>query len=205
MTLDEDRLVALARSGEVPAFEALVAEYEGRIYNMSYRMLGNAEDARDAAQDTFLKAYSSLDRFRGDSSFSTWLYRIAKNACLDMLRKRGRGTVYSLDEPLGTEDGEMERQLPGDLPDPEDAALDSEIREAVADAIAGLPPHHRAIIVLRDIEELTYEEIAEVLEVELGTVKSRLYRARAALSRSLAALELFRDRGVGPGERREQG
>ncbi|MFP4200414.1 MAG: RNA polymerase sigma factor [Clostridia bacterium] len=202
---DEERLVNLARSGDVSAFETLVEEYDGRIYNMSFRMLGNSEDARDITQETFLKAYSSLPRFRGDSTFSTWVYRIAKNACLDFLRRRSRGMAFSLDEPLNTEEGELERQIPGDLPDPEEVALDSEVRRAVADAIANLPPHHRSIIVLRDIEDLRYEEIAEVLEVELGTVKSRLYRARAALSKVLGSSELFRDRGVESDERREGG
>ncbi|MFO7942461.1 MAG: sigma-70 family RNA polymerase sigma factor [Bacillota bacterium] len=203
--MDEERLVDLARSGDVSAFESLVEEYDGRIYNMAFRMLGNPEDARDVTQETFLKAYSSLSRFRGDSSFSTWVYRIAKNACLDFLRRRSRGTVFSLDQPLDTEEGELERQVPGDLPDPEEVALDSEVRRAVSEAIANLPPHHRSIIVLRDIEDLSYEEIAEVLEVELGTVKSRLYRARTSLSRVLGSSELFRDRGVGPGERRDNG
>ncbi len=202
--MNEEQIIDMARAGDVTAFESLVEEYDGRIYNMAFRMLGNVEDARDVAQETFLKAYTSLDRFRGDASFSTWLYRIAKNACLDILRRRGRRTIYSLDDPVETDEGEVDRQLAGHLPDPEGVALDTEVREAVEAAIAGLAPHHRTIIVLRDIEELTYEEIAEVLEMELGTVKSRLYRARCALSRSLGELELFDDRGVGPGERRER-
>ena len=201
--MNEEQLVGRARSGDIEAFEALVAEYDGRIYNMAYRMLGNPEDARDVTQDAFLKAYSSIGGFRGDASFSTWLYRIAKNVCLDVLRRRSRRTVFSLDDPMETEEGELDRQLAGELPDPEDALLDSEVRDAVKDAILRLPPHHRSIIVLRDIEDLSYEEIAEILEIGLGTVKSRLYRARSALSANLASLELFHHRGVGPGERRE--
>lgn len=189
-------MVALAQEGEIAAFESLVEEYEKRIYNLAYRMLGNTEDARDAAQETFLKAYAALANFRGDSSFSTWLYRIAKNACLDVLRARGRVHTFSLDDPLHTEDGEIDRQVEGDLPAPEEVLLAREAESVINDALGQLNEHHRSVVVLRDIEGFSYEEIAEILDVRLGTVKSRLYRARVALHSQLADTELFRERSV---------
>jgi len=194
--VDEQQLVTLAQEGEIAAFESLVQEYENRIYNLAYRMLGNTEDARDAAQETFLKAYAALERFRGDSSFSTWLYRIAKNACLDVLRARGRARTFSLDDPLHTEDGEIDRQIEGDLPAPEEVLLSREAESVIHDALGQLSEHHRSVVVLRDLEGFSYEEIAEILDVRLGTVKSRLYRARAALHSHLVDTELFRERSV---------
>lgn len=201
--MDEQRLVAMAQRGEIAAFESLIEAYEARIYNLAYRMLGNPEDARDAAQETFLKAYSALRRFRGDSSFSTWIYRIARNSCLDAIRTRKRSRTYSLDDPVDTGDGEVTRQIEGDLPSPDEVILTRERQTVINDALAELPDHHRSVLVLRDIEGFSYEEIAEVLEVKLGTVKSRLYRARSALHERLEQMELFRDRSVWQSEGRE--
>ncbi len=203
--MEEDRLLSLARQGEVAAFEALIEGYEERIYNLAFRMLGNAEDARDAAQETFLKAYSGLQRFRGDASFSTWIYRIARNVCLDVLRRRSKGRTYSLDEPIDLDDGQVSRQIPVDRPGPEDSVMEREIRDGINLALAELPEHHRSVVVLRDIEGFTYEEIADILKIELGTVKSRLYRARSSLHDLLAATELFRDRVVGESEGGDDG
>ena len=202
--MDEQQCIRLAQRGEVAAFESLVKAYEGPIYNLAYRMLGNAEDAMDATQDTFLKAYSALPRFRGDASFSTWLYRIAKNVCLDRLRHRKRHPTVSLDDPMPTDDGEISRQVSSSNPDPEDLALSGEIQDILDRALGELPSHHRAVIVLRDLQGFSYEEIADVLEIELGTVKSRLYRARTALHDRLAPMELFSDRDVNRSERREE-
>lgn len=201
--MDEKRLVALAQKGEIAAFETLIEAYETRIYNLAYRMLGDAEDARDVAQETFLKAYSALGRFRGDASFSTWIYRIGRNCSLDAIRARTRSRTYSLDAPVDTGDGEVTRQVKGDLPDPDEVVLTQERQDVINSALAELPDHHRAVVVLRDIEGFSYEEIAEILEVRLGTVKSRLYRARTALHDRLEQMELFRDHVVRQSEGRE--
>ncbi len=199
---DEQSLVAMAQRGEVAAFEALIEEYETRIYNLAYRMLGDSEDARDAAQETFLKAYSALGRFRGDASFSTWIYRIARNSCLDAIRMRKRNRTYSLDDPVDTVDGEVPRQMEGDLPAPDEVVLTRERQAVINGALAELSDHHRSVLLLRDIEGFSYEEIAEVLQVRLGTVKSRLYRARTALHDRLEQMELFRDHIVWKSEGR---
>ena len=193
MALQERRLITLSQQGEVAAFEELVEEYQGRIYNLAFRMLGNSEDALDVCQESFLKAYKALPRFRGDSSFSTWLYRIAQNVCLDALRRRNRQITFSLDEDLETEDGMMPRQFSGDLPDPEETVVHRELQHVVDQALSALSEDHRQIIVLRDFDGCSYEEIADILDIELGTVKSRLYRARSALHRLLEPMELFRE------------
>ncbi len=204
-SVDEQRMLSLAREGEVAAFEALIEGYEDKIYSLAFRMLGNSEDARDAAQETLLKAYSGLQRFRGDASFSTWIYRIAKNVCLDILRRRSKQRTYSLDEPMELGDGEVSRQFAGDMPAPEDVVMHGEVRDSINSALAEISEHHRVVIILRDIEGFTYEEIANILEIELGTVKSRLYRARASLHEILSEMELFRDRAVGQSEGGDDG
>ncbi len=204
MTSKDAELVQQCKLGDISAFEKLLDEYEGKIYNMAYRMLGDRQDAEDATQETFMKAYTSLDGFRGDSSFSTWLYRIAKNVCLDEIRRRQRKPVYHLDEPVTTPTGQIQRQLPDESPAPDEVVVEHEKRRAIEEALGKLPPHHRTVIVLRDIQGLSYNEIAEILKVKLGTVKSRLYRARSSMSAVLQEMELFRRQGVRQGERREE-
>ncbi|NPV69284.1 MAG: sigma-70 family RNA polymerase sigma factor [Firmicutes bacterium] len=191
MSSPEDNLIAKARSGSVAAFEQLVYAYEKRVYNLALRMMGNPDDASDVAQEAFLRAYSSLREFRGDSSFSTWLYRIVSNICLDELRRRKRQRVSYLDEPIEGEDGEMTRQVAAPAPGPEEVIEEAEVRELVQRGIALLPEDHRIIVVLRDLQGLSYEEISQTLGLNLGTVKSRLNRARAALKDRLSASELF--------------
>ena len=165
-------LVERARGGDGSAFAELVRRHERRAYNVAYRMLGSAEDARDATQDAFLSCFRLLHSFRGEAAFTTWLHRIVVNACYDVLRKRTR-------DPLPVEE----------LPEPR-AASDEADRSAsaldVQRALAALPPDYRAVLVLHDIQGFAYEEIASVLEVPLGTVKSRLHRGRVALGRALS-------------------
>lgn len=184
---DESRLVERARRGDVAAFEALISQHEKRIYGLAYRLTGNHEDASDMAQEAFVRAYTSLGEFRGDSSFSTWLHRIVYNACRDELRRRQRQRVSFLDEPMDKEDGELARQWadPGD--GPEQALERRELQRLVREAVLGLDEDHRDILILRDFQDLTYEQIRDVLGVSLGTVKSRLNRARAALKEALQA------------------
>lgn len=188
----ESDLVERCRAGDQRAFDELVTRFEKRVYNLALRMTGNAEDANDLAQEAFVRVYTALPGFKGESSFSTWLYRIVTNVCLDELRRRGRQSVVSLDQPVSGEEGPLARQTA----DPADGPLDrlerAEVRAAVQHGINQLQPDHRAVLVLRDLQGLSYEEIASALGCSLGTVKSRLNRSRLALRDRLAAAELFR-------------
>lgn len=161
------------------------------VYSTAYRLLGSQEEACDATQEAFVRAFHAITSFREDSSFSTWLYRIVTNVCLDRLRRQQR-------EPLGlellTEDGEFGpvREVPDDAPDPAEQAARSERQQVVQECLQGLTDDHRAVIVLYDINGFSYEEIAEMLDLPLGTVKSRLSRARMALKQRMERhLELF--------------
>ena len=201
MNYPEDVLIRGARTGDRGAFERLVLLYEKKVYNLAFRMMGNHEDASDVAQEAFLRAFSRLREFRGDSSFSTWLYRIVANVCLDELRRKKRQRVSYLSEPASTEDGDMARQIASTDPGPEEFLERQEIKEAIQRAIESLPDDHRLIVILRDMNGLSYEEISAVLGCSLGTVKSRLNRARNALRQRLAGSELFRRHIVESGER----
>lgn len=176
----EAQIVRRVLGGDTNAFEALVVEYEKNIYAITQRMTGNAEDAADMTQETFIKAYNSLSSFRGDSKFSVWLYRIATNVCLDFLRSRSRKPTVSLS--MEDEDGE-ETQL--DIADesqsPERLLERGLTRDAVRRGLNALSPEYRQILLLREIQGLSYEEIADVLSLEAGTVKSRIFRARKRL------------------------
>lgn len=180
MTREEElEIVIKVRSGDTNAFETLVVEHEKKVYNLALRMVGNEEDARDMSQEAFIKAYNSLDSFRGDSKFSVWLYRLTSNLCIDFLRSRGRRQTVS----LTVEDNEDDAQL--DIPDdrfsPERAFERSETRESVKRGLETLTPEYRQILLLREINGLTYEEIGKALGLEEGTVKSRIFRARKKL------------------------
>lgn len=192
MGLNEEALLKRAREGDVEAFETLTAAYERKVYNLAYRLTGNHDDASDVAQEALLKVFTSLPEFRGDASFSTWLYRVVSNTCLDELRRRKRQRAVSLDEPLYMENGEgVSRQWADESDGPEEALARRELQATVQQAISLLEEEHRVILVMRDIEDLSYQEIADALQLSLGTVKSRLNRARAALQKKFSELELF--------------
>lgn len=193
---DDAELVGRVRSGDVDAFEVLVRRYERRIYNLALRYSGDPEDARDLTQEAFIRAYQALASFRGEASFPTWLYRIATNVCFDELRRRRHRPEATLDEPLATRDGETERQVADGQPGPSQRLEQKELGEIIQREIAALSEEYRAVVILRDLQDLAYEEIAEVLGISLGTVKSRLHRARAALRARFEALELFPAAGV---------
>lgn len=181
MTREEEAaVIRRVNEGDVNAFEELVAAYEKNVYNLALRMTGNAQDAEDMAQEAFIKAYNSLPSFRGDSKFSVWLYRIVSNVCLDFLRRQNRRPTSSLS--VEDEDGE-ETQL--DVPDesqsPELLLERSLTRDAVQRGLLALSGEQRQILLLREIQGLSYEEIAQALELETGTVKSRIFRARKRL------------------------
>ncbi len=192
---DEKTLITQAQSGDVAAFEALVSEYQKKIFSIAYRMLQNQEDAADLTQEILVKVFKNLNRFKGDSKFSTWIYRVATNACLDELKKSHRKyTAYSLDKELETEDGSLLTEVRDERPTPEAVAEKKAVQKAVQAAIGKLNEDHRSVIVLRDLQGFSYEEIAKVLQCSVGTVKSRINRARSNLKKILMQdKELFSD------------
>ncbi|MBV9867505.1 MAG: sigma-70 family RNA polymerase sigma factor [Abitibacteriaceae bacterium] len=187
------RLLERCRRGDTTAFDEIVAQHQNRIYNLCYWMLSDPEEAADAAQDAFVRAYRSLDHFRGDCAFGTWLHRIAVNVCLDATRRRKRAAVpFSTIE--GDEDQSREQEPADTAHTPAEQADRQERHRALYEALAALSENHRTVLVLLDIQGHSYEEAAASLELPLGTVKSRLNRARLALRDKLEPKrELFQD------------
>ena len=180
---DED-LVRRFLSGDRAAFAVLVERHERRVYNLALRMTGKEEDARDAAQDAFLTALRKLSSFRGEAAFTTWLHRVTVNACYDLLRKRQRQPLL---ERMG--DDELPRPEPPPAPDhADDAALSIDVRRALLE----VPEDFRVVMILHDVQDLPQEEVAAILGIPVGTVKSRLHRGRIVLAR---ALHVERERG----------
>jgi RNA polymerase sigma-70 factor (ECF subfamily) len=181
---DEHLLVAAAKKGDTRAFEELVNRYEKKIFRVTMNITRNQEDAEDAMQDAFMKAYSHLKDFSGDSRFYTWLVRIAANEALMRLRKR-RPNVMSLDEPVEGQEDLMPRELQDWGPSPLQRFAQTEMREILTTAIEALAPDFRTVFVLRDVEELSTEETAKALGISVPAVKSRLLRARLKLREQL--------------------
>ena len=188
----EKKLIKAAARGSADAFEHLVRENERMVYALSLRILGNEQDAQDAVQEVFLKAWRSLGTFRGDSRFSVWLYRMTNNACLDQLRRR-RVTLVSL---TPEEDGEPASDIPDPAPSPQELLEQKEVQSAVQSALAELPEDFRRAIVLRETAGLSYAEIAEAMDIDVGTVKSRIFRARKKLCAILTARGNLFDEGA---------
>ena len=180
----EKALVQKAKAGDRDAFAALVSAYECKIYNLALRYLGNREDAMDASQEVFLRVFRFLPGFQEESGFSTWIYRIGVNVCKDMLAKRAKRGELSLELPDEEEDYRT-AEVADRRYDPEAIVEQADLRESLAEAIGQLPQQQREMIVLRDIQGLSYEEIGQVLSLEAGTVKSRLSRARENLRKKL--------------------
>ncbi len=190
----EQELIKRAQNGDVAAFESLIEEYQKRIFSIAYRMVSNPEDAADLTQEVIVKIFKNLDKFQGNAKFSTWVYRIATNTCLDELKKNKRYTTYSLDKEIETEEGSLMGELPDKGPTPEQAAEKKAIQTAVREAIGKLPTDHKKVMILRDLQGLSYEEIADVVGCSVGTVKSRISRARENLKKILSQdRELFSD------------
>ena len=181
---DEHLLVAAAKKGDAAAFEELVNRYEDKIFRLTKNITGNREDAEDAMQDAFLKAYSHLQDFHGDSRFYTWLVRIAANESLMRLRKR-RPNQFSLDEPVEGDTDLMPRELEDWDPSPEQRYAQAELQGILTEIIEALDPEFRIVLVLRDLEELSTQETAEALGMSVSAVKSRLLRARLKLREKL--------------------
>lgn len=178
---DTAELVILAQQGDMEAFETLILQHEKIVYNIAFRMMEGSEDVKDIAQEVFLKVYRNLGKFDGKSAFSTWIYRIAVNTCIDEIRKRKGKQTYSLDAELEEEEGKYKKQFADEGHTPEESLMQKELQSEVLAALETLSPEHKTVVVLRDIRGFTYEEIAEMTDMPLGTVKSRISRARIQL------------------------
>jgi RNA polymerase sigma-70 factor, ECF subfamily len=182
---DESALVAQAKAGDQNAFAELVNRYERKIYRLAKNITRNDEDAEDVLQDAFLKAYTHLDNFKGDSKFYTWIVRIAVNEALMRLRKRKTDRSVPLDEPVELGEETVQREIAVWEDNPEQQYSQEEWRKILDEAVDSLKPDFRTVFVLRDIEELSTEETAETLGISVPAVKSRLLRARLALRERL--------------------
>ena len=174
----EQKWISAAQKGDQDAFESLVRLYEKRVFALTSRMCRNPEDAAEAAQEAFLAAWQGLPFFRGDASFSTWLYRLASNACVDLLRREGRHQAAA---GLSLNDEELNLDVPDRGPSPQEAVERQELKEQLEEGLQALSPEHRQVLVLREFHQLSYDEIADVLDLDLGTVKSRINRGRKQL------------------------
>jgi RNA polymerase sigma-70 factor (ECF subfamily) len=176
--MDEAQAIQAAQEGDLAAFNRLVMAYQGMAYNVAFRIVGDADAAADACQDGFLSAFKGIKRFRG-GSFKSWILRIVTNACYDQLRYKGRRPANSLEEVA--ENPDYSPKLVNGHERPEDHALRQELSELIQQGINSLPPDQRTVLVLSDVQGFSYQEIAEITEASLGTVKSRLSRARTKL------------------------
>lgn len=185
--IDERYWIKKAADGDADAFEQLVLKYQTQIYNLCFRISGNAEDAADLTQEAFIKAWSNLAGFHFEAAFSTWLYRLASNTCLDFLRREKRRSHVSL--TVEESDGEETvLDVPDTSPSPEEAAIRADESRQLSCAMQALEPEQRSILTLRVVNDLSYAEIAEILDIREGTVKSRLSRARDALRKKLTEI-----------------
>lgn len=173
----DDHLIAQTRQGNRVAFGELIARYQVQVYHFSRRLLGSAEAAQDITQDVFIKAFLALDTWRPDAAFAAWLLRIARNACLDLLRAQQRYPQVSLESQT--------EELVAHWPSVEQHAIQAQRLEQLEKALSKLSVEHREILILRDIEGFSYQEVAELLNINTGTVRSRLSRGRAALMQQI--------------------
>jgi RNA polymerase sigma-70 factor (ECF subfamily) len=184
----EAGLIVRLRACELDAFDELVAQFERQVYSLCYRLLGDAEEARDAAQETFLKVYRGLGSFRGESGLKTWIYRIAINQAMNQQRwwrRRHRDETVSLELSRSDSEDTLGSTLASSSISPEQLAIESERQRSILQALDQLKPEFKVALILREIEELSYEEIAETLGISIGTVKSRIARGREEMRRRI--------------------
>lgn len=183
----EDQLITQALDGSIEAFNVLVLRYQDRVYTQAYRIMGEAASAADMAQETFIAAYRKLDTYRG-GSFLSWILRITTNRCYDELRRHKRRPAISIEDLPGA-DMDDGPPLPAASASPEEVAQSSELSRAIQDCITGLNDEQRIVLVMSDVQGMSYQEIAETLHTRMGTVKSRLSRARVSVRNCLQAVQ----------------
>lgn len=176
--LQEEELIKRSKKGDLFAFEELLRMYEKKVYAIAYRYMGNREDAMDMAQEAFLKAYQAIGSFRGESAFGTWVGRIVSNKCLDELRRRRNINITSFEEEVELEEGSLRKEVAAPDASPEEQYLQQEKAEYLQRLIDDMRPDYKAVIIMREVEGRTYDEIAAEMNCSLGTIKSRLSRAR---------------------------
>jgi len=186
LPVPDDELVRRVQAGNTEAFEELVRRYERKVYNITYRLMGNEQDASEALQDAFLRAYRFIGKFQFKSSFFTWLYRIATNVSLSKLRRRDKLHTISLDQPVN-EAGDLPFEIPDVKYGPEKLMKQRELRAALQKSVDELPEDYRSVVVLRDLEGLSNEEVSKVLNLSVAAVKSRLHRGRLVLREKLVS------------------
>ena len=177
-------LIDEAIAGKQEAYQKLMTKYRQLIYNLIFRMIRNKEDVQDLTQEAFIKAFNSLEKFDKQFSFSTWLFKIATNNCIDYLRKKKLNT-FSIDKDIGTEDDDFQFEIPDTETIPDRNILDTERKKILEDAIESLPNKYKSVILLRHRDEKDYEEIAKKLKLPLGTVKAHIFRGRELLNKYL--------------------
>ncbi|MBE6962033.1 MAG: sigma-70 family RNA polymerase sigma factor [Ruminococcaceae bacterium] len=180
--LSEQELVAAAKQGDQDAFETLIHLYEKKVFALTRRLCANPDDAQEAAQEAFLAAWQGLPFFRGDSSFATWLYRLTSNACMDLLRKEQR---HQSAAGPSLDDEEVELPVVASTGDPHAEAERAELKTVIEAGLRALQPEYRTVLLLREIHQRSYDEIADILDLDLGTVKSRINRGRKLLRKFL--------------------
>ena len=190
MKQEDIALIARARQGDERAYGALLDKYERAVFSICLRMVRNRDLAADLAQESFIKVFSMLERYNPAYAFSSWLFKITSNLCIDHLRRR-KVETYAMDDPIDGEKGEIQRQYESPDPNPHEQLETSEKMERLNDAIDRLPEHYRIMLILRHQENLSYEEIAQSLEIPLGTVKARIHRAREMLRSGLKGKGFF--------------
>mgnify|MGYP004514874641 FL=1 len=191
--MPEEQLIRRAQQSDNEAFEQLLLLHQKKVYNLCLRMSANPDDALDLSQEAFIKAWRSIGQYQFEASFSTWLFRLTSNVCIDFLRRKKRRQETSLTESYDDSDEGEEFSLPDTAPLPEEQAITNETKLELAQAMERLGPEHREILQLRVVENLPYEQIAEILDIRVGTVKSRLARARLSLRKILKAGNYFSD------------
>lgn len=182
---EDQMLISRCQGGDRGAFDALIRKHERRAYQYAYRLTSNPDEAADVVADAFVRVYGAIQNFKGQSAFTTWLYRILTNCFLDLKKREKNRQGVSLETMIQTDDGEVERQIEDEGLTPHEQAERTERERAVEDAVGRLPEYQRAMIVMYHAEQLSYEEIAEALDLPIGTVKSRLNRARLSMREEL--------------------
>lgn len=190
MRFEDDTLIARCREGDQGAFRELVERYQRKVYGLAHGMLHNPDDAMDITQEVFIRVHSYLKHFKGSSSFYTWLYRIAINLCIDHLRKEQKSQTVDYDDALDHDYGEgAEDLLPNTWDMNPGKAMDrKELNQMIQNALKTLSPNHRAVLVMREVDGLSYSEMAEVMQCNKGTIMSRLFHARRRMQDALMAV-----------------